>query len=137
RILREAIGGMDPQKKARAAAAEIHLLDRTFERGDPDLIDHRRRDPRRPQRRRKFSREKGAHAAKEEKGDPVGAGEISDDTERQSRGRDKPKGRLTVCAKIENDARAGCDRQPKKSAPKRCLRLESLLEKIEKKREFD
>ena len=82
---------MDPQKEARPGAAEIHLLDRPFERGDPDLIDHRRRDTRRPQRRRKLPREKGAHTAKEEKGDPIGAGQISEDAERQSRGRDKPK----------------------------------------------
>jgi len=128
---------MDPQKKARAGAAEVHLLDRPFERGDPDLIDHRRRDSRRPQRRRKLPREKGAHTAKEEKGDPVGTGKKSEDAERQGCWRDKPEGRLAVGAKIENDARAGRDRQPKKRAPKRRLRLESLFEKVEEKREFD
>ena len=46
------LGATAPQKKARPGAAEVHLLDRPFERGDPDLIDHRRRDTRRPQRRR-------------------------------------------------------------------------------------
>jgi hypothetical protein len=65
---------MNPQKKARAGAAEVHLLDRPFERGDPDLIYHRRRDPRRPQRRRKLSSEKGAESAEEKKGDPIGPG---------------------------------------------------------------
>ncbi len=137
RIGRKASGGMDPQKKARPSAAEVHFLDRTFERGDPDLIDRRRRDTRRPQRRRKLPREEGAHTAKEKKGDPVGAGEISEDAERQSCGRDKPEGRLAVGAKIENDPRAGRDRQPKKRAPKRRLCLESLFEEIEEKRESD
>jgi len=78
-----------------------------------------------------------AHTPQKRKKRPGCTGQISEDTERQGCGRDKPKTRLAIGAKIESDARAGRDRQPKKRAPKRRLRLESLFEKLEEKRESD
>ena len=82
---------MNPQQQARAIAAKVHLLDKALERNDPDLVEDRRRDPRRPQGRRQFSRKNRAKPAKEKKGNPIRAGKISENAERDGRGRDKPK----------------------------------------------
>src|ERR1700730_10699335 len=119
---------MNPQKKARAVAAKVHLLDKTLERDDPDLVDDGRRDPRRPQCRRQFSRKNRAKPAKEKKSDPLRARNISEDAERHGRGRDKPKRRFAIGVKIKDDPRAGGDRQPKKRPAKRHLRLEGAPE---------
>jgi hypothetical protein len=64
---RKPFGGMNPQKEACAIPAKVHLLDKAFERDDPDLGNDRRRDPRRPQGRRQFSRKYRAKPAKEKK----------------------------------------------------------------------
>ena len=115
---------MNPQKKARAVAAKVHLLDKALERNDPDLVNDRRRDPRRPQRRRQLASEHRAKPAKEKKRDPLRARKISEDAERHGGGHDKPKRGVPVGLLLEDDPRAGRDRQPKKWPAKRHLRLE-------------
>src|SRR5437588_12875153 len=89
---------MNPQQEACAC-----LLDKTLERNDPELVEDRRHDPRRPQGRRQFSRKNRAKAAKEKKGDPLRARKISENAERHGRGSDNPKGRLAVGVKVKDD----------------------------------
>jgi hypothetical protein len=96
-----------------------------LERNDPDLVEDRRRDPRRPQGRRQFPRKNRAKPAKEKKGDPLRARKISENTELHGRGSNKPKRRLAVGVEIKDDPRAGRDRQPKERPAKRHLRLKS------------
>ena len=128
---------MDTQQKAGAGAAEIHFFDKTVERRDMDLIDDRRGDSRGAQRRRQFSREKRAEAAKDEESEPVFFREIGEDAEGHGGAFDEKKRGLAVGVKVEDDACPGRHRQPQKRAPERRLRLKSLFEKAEESREFE
>src|ERR1700704_4821663 len=113
---------MNPQQEACACPSEIHLLDKTLERNDPDLVEDRRRDPRRPQGRRQFSRKNRAKTAKEKKGAPLRARKISENAEGHGRGSDNPKGRLAVGVKVKDAPGARRHRQPKKRPAKRHLK---------------